>query len=46
MIMISSHEGKAGDEEITDNNILKGQRIQKFEAWKPVVLITARVHPV
>lgn len=46
LIMISSHEGKDGTEVVNDPYILTDQKLAKFKSHKPVVMITARVHPL
>jgi murein tripeptide amidase MpaA len=46
MLMISSHEGKEGIENLIDPFILKDEKITRFRVSKPIVIITARVHPL
>jgi hypothetical protein len=46
IVIVSSHEGKNGNEEIQNDNILQSGGIARFQHWKPVILISARVHPI
>lgn len=47
LIMLSSWEGLQGHEQLAeDDYVLRGDRIVRFESWKPVILVTARVHPI
>lgn len=46
LVMVSSNEGKEGIENIGDPHILKEQKVTKFKTYKPIVMITARVHPL
>jgi hypothetical protein len=46
MLMISSHEGKEGVEGPIDPHILQDDKVTRFRISKPIVIITARVHPL
>lgn len=48
MLLISSHEGKEGFENIKTDGVftLGNAKLQKFKNYKPVIFISARVHPI
>ena len=44
-MIISSHEGKEGSEKITGHPF-QDKKITKFRNNKPIIFISARVHPI
>ena len=44
--MISSHDYRDGQEPIKDLQILQDTQLERFRNTKPIILITARVHPL
>jgi hypothetical protein len=48
LVIISSHEGKDGVENIKVDDCLTlgGNKLTKFRNNKPIIFISARVHPI
>lgn len=48
MIVVSSHEGKDGVENVKTDGVftLGDKKIVKFRNNKPIIFISARVHPI
>ena len=48
MVILSSHEGKEGYENLRRDSVfsLGNKKIVKFRDNKPIIFISARVHPI